>query len=64
MKKICAIFSDAEKKYSLYKVLNKYTEQDVKDVYKVAQDWIAHFIKHAVCMGVELNEGDVWMGLF
>ena len=38
MKKIHAISSDAEKEYSLYKMSNKYTEQDVKDVYKVAQN--------------------------
>ena len=58
MKKACAISSDAEKEYSLYKVSNKYTEQDVKDVYKIAQNWTAHLIKHAVHMGVKLNEGD------
>ena len=64
MKKACAIFSDAEKEFSLYKMSNKYTEQDVKNVYKVAQDWTAHLIKCAICMGVDLNEEDVWMGLF
>ena len=38
MKKICAIFSDTEKKYSSYKVSNKYTEQNVKNVYKIAHN--------------------------
>ena len=38
MKKIHAIFSDVKKEFSLYEMSNKYTEQDVKDVYKVAQD--------------------------
>ena len=59
MKKIHAISPDAEKEYSPYEVLNKYTEQDVKDVYKIAQDWTACLIKCAAHMGVELDEGDV-----
>ena len=35
MKKVCAIFSDTEKEYLLYKTLNKYTEQNVKNAYKI-----------------------------
>ena len=58
MKKIYAISSDAEKEFSLYEMSNKYTEQDIKDVYKIAQNWTAHLIKHAVYMGVDLNEED------
>ena len=38
MKKVCAISPDAEKEYSLYEVSNKYTEQNVKNAYKIAQD--------------------------
>ena len=38
MKKVYAIFSDIEKEYSLYKMSNKYTEQDIKNAYKVAQN--------------------------
>ena len=64
MKKICAISSDVEKKYSLYKVLNKYTEQNIKNMYKVAQNWTAHLIKCAAHIEIELNEEDMWMGLF
>ena len=59
MKKICAISSDAEKEFSLYKALNKYTEQNIKNAYKVAQAWIAHFIKCAACIEVELNKKNV-----
>ena len=64
MKKAHAISSDVEKEFSSYEASNKYTEQDIKNAYKVAQDWTAHFIKHAAHMGVELNERDAWMGLF
>ena len=64
MKKVYAISLNVEKEFSSYEASNKYTEQDVKDVYKVAQDWTAHLIKHAVCMEVELDEEDVWIGLF
>ena len=56
MKKAHAISPDAEKEFSSYEVSNKYTEQDIKDVYKIAQDWTACLIKHAAHMGVELNE--------
>ena len=38
MKKIYAISLNIEKEYSLYEVLNKYIKQNVKNVYKVAQD--------------------------
>ena len=38
MKKICAISLNIEKEYLLYEALNKYTEQDVKNVYKIAQN--------------------------
>ena len=38
MKKVCVIFSDVEKEFSLYETSNKYTEQNIKDVYKIAQD--------------------------
>ena len=58
MKKAYAISSDAEKEFSSYKVSNKYTEQNIKDAYKIAQNWTAHLIKHAAHMGVELDEGD------
>ena len=56
MKNIYTIFSDIEKEYLLYEALNKYTEQDIKDAYKIAQDWTACFIKYAAHMGVELNK--------
>ena len=64
MKKVYAIFLDAEKEYSLYEALNKYTEQNVKNAYKVAQNWTAHLIKYAAHMRLKLNEEDVWMRLF
>ena len=64
MKKACAISSDAEKEFSSYETSNKYTEQDIKNAYKVAQDWTAHLIKHAAHIKVDLNEEDVWTGLF
>ena len=53
-----------KKEFSLYEVSNKYTEQDIKDAYKVAQDWTACLIKHAAYMKVDLNEKNVWTGLF
>ena len=56
MKKTYTIFSDTEKKNSLYKTLNKYTEQNVKNMYKVTQNWIACFIKHAAHIKIKLNE--------
>ena len=64
MKKVYAISSNAEKKYSLYEVSNKYTKQNIKNAYKVAQDWTVHLIKHAAHMRVELNKENVWMRLF
>ena len=64
MKKVYTIFSDTEKKYSLYKASNKYTEQNIKNVYKIAQNWTTYFIKCAVCIEVELNKENVWMKLF
>ena len=64
MKKVCAIFLNAEKEYSSYEVSNKYTEQNVKNAYKIAQNWIAYFIKYAAYMRVELNEENMWMRLF
>ena len=38
MKKTCAISLDVKKEFSLYKALNKYTEQNIKNVYKIAQN--------------------------
>ena len=38
MKKIYAISLNVKKKFSSYEALNKYTEQNIKDAYKVAQD--------------------------
>ena len=35
MKKVYVIFLNVEKKYSLYKTLNKYTEQNIKNAYKI-----------------------------
>ena len=64
MKKICVISLNVEKEFSSYEVLNKYTEQNVKNAYKVAQDWTVHLIKCAAHMGVELNEENVWMQLW
>ena len=58
MKKAHAISPNAEKEYSPYEASNKYTEQDIKDAYKVAQNWTACLIKCAAHMGVELDEGD------
>ena len=64
MKKIYAISLNVKREFLLYKASNKYTEQNIKDVYKVAQDWTAHLIKYAAYMRVELNEENVWTGLF
>ena len=64
MKKICAISLNVKKEFSSYKASNKYTEQDVKNAYKVAQNWTACLIKHAAHMRVELNKENVWTGLF
>ena len=38
MKKTCAIFLNAEKEYLLYKMLNKYIKQNIKNMYKVVQN--------------------------
>ena len=59
MKKACAISLNAEKEYSLYEMLNKYTEQNVKNAYKVAQNWTAHLIKYAVYIRIELNKENI-----
>ena len=59
MKKTCAISLNTKKEFSLYKMSNKYTEQNVKNVYKVAQNWTACLIKHTVHIKVKLNRKNV-----
>ena len=59
MKKAHAISLDAEKEFLLYETSNKYTEQNIKNVYKIAQNWTACLIKCTACIRVELNEGNV-----